>query len=1141
MSQRRGGRGHTRRDFVKGAGATALLLGAPMPRGLFARSSSAAGTEQRTLFFNFSRLKNHDTTHFLHLNGRRYRLTKTEERPDVLEFERRRNEFLRQVPDAAITHHVQGALAPIDVISLAYTSADHDPKGPWTMTLFYFHNPQDGVSHAYAKARELTPSGPLPLSGKRRRYGVPAALTLQDFLEEQVMVDSSSHAEALIGLHPDILSIEPRSGAHIQANYVAPGNDAYNLGQQLDTFYGPALPEGAPNMGITPWATLVPMKDEGGNQLKLSDGVLNMYTPDWDPSIDQLTAPAVQTLHPSIKNDDSLGVDLTGYNLNDPNETVPLQMLEGKIWARHDGITNHDQGVERLKGTGPSVAFTYENPEIGLRAWEPDHTVLADNRVQVTLNNCSNWYFRWLGVWAQFLDQNDAPILASALPSDTYPAGPGPYPRKTGEDVSDALFLGVVPNAASILGIPAWPGKFAPTVNIPTSAARMRLFYTGIGQSGSLPQDPTDIYGAGIAMTVAFNYAITGLFMAAGVSGLDPLVKQAVALGGGALAQEIQTILGGGLNNATFLQELKTFTVGFLRVLVTRDAGVLVKNLITDIAAAMFAEQLIDSIPVAGQIARAQAAIVGAIQLAETSIEVACSPGAYIFDVALTHDLSINILPDKTNTQFPEPDPGYKLYYKVSYILDDGTAHVRDAVDVSDPNIKPITINFPGLPRGGTVKIAIGFYQRQDRLPPGQNDAVLGQGNSGPIDNTQDQAPDLRITQTKIAIQPTTKYLHKRKTALTAAGVHFWQSPAPPPPYTPPPGGNTPGLADFRGITVRQGTSEPPQLGYVGYSWKAFSNGVKGCTGGAPGIFDQMASVNTDADNAQNGYINSLGLCGFDAGLRVGYNLLPTSAANIYLDTENQLLRPVNLDPPSYPSLSSNQAFGKLNLGSDRLILHPAGHIISINGEHNKFEVLKLPRSGGKIAAVTDKQANDNYKARTFAGTGTKPGLVTNPGPAAVSPDGAILILEQGSSKVAPRIQAFDLGGNSVPFFKGQQSSPYFLPLQPAAGGAYLDIAVEFSGYIYVLARDSSNNHRLDIFHPTQSGTQPICTTDGVNAVNLAVDFWRSVYTLNYEVLQLPNGGGIPAFTEPSVSLWLPSAFQTGLGRRVPRIFIPRQ
>ena len=96
---------------------------------------------------------------------------------------------------------------------------------------------------------------------------------------------------------------------------------------------------------------------------------------------------------------------------------------------------------------------------------------------------------------------------------------------------------------------------------------------------------------------------------------------------------------------------------------------------------------------------------------------------------------------------------------------------------------------------------------------------------------------------------------------------------------------------------------------------------------------------------------------------------------------------------------------------------------------------------------------------------------------------------------------------------------PRELPVTSANN--YLDLAVEFSGYLYVLSADQSNNYRVDIYHPTQSTTKPICTTFNVNAANLTVDFWRNVYTLNYEVLVLPSGQ-IPAFTEPSVSLWVP-------------------
>ena len=45
-----------------------------------------------------------------------------------------------------------------------------------------------------------------------------------------------------------------------------------------------------------------------------------------------------------------------------------------------------------------------------------------------------------------------------------------------------------------------------------------------------------------------------------------------------------------------------------------------------------------------------------------------------------------------------------------------------------------------------------------------------------------------------------------------------------------------------------------------------------------------------------------------------------------------------------------------------------------------------------------------------------------------------------------------------------------------------------------------------------------------MNAARLTVDFWRSVYSLYYEVIPRlnPNNATPPPVTEPSVSLWTP-------------------
>ena len=295
------------------------------------------------------------------------------------------------------------------------------------------------------------------------------------------------------------------------------------------------------------------------------------------------------------------------------------------------------------------------------------------------------------------------------------------------------------------------------------------------------------------------------------------------------------------------------------------------------------------------------------------------------------------------------------------------------------------------------------------------------------------------------------------------------------------------------------------------------------------GQLDQVANLNSD--DANTGYTTTS--CGFNQpGVLVAYNLLSHGSANFYLDTTDTnapVVRQVTLEPaPIFDSPTSNRAWGVFNFLPDALLLHPAGHLVSISSANHKIETHKLPPT-----FMTDANAKVNLVAQVKAGQGTLPGLMTSPVAAAISPEGTILVLEAGDPQANPpipnRIQAFDIGANPVRFFSGQ-AAPYFLVLTEtsnAAGWRHLDIASEFSGLIYVLSFNQNTFvYRLDIYHPAQSTTVPISTTTNVNAAKLTIDFWRNVYTLNYEVLQLPG----PGITEPTVSLWVPTQSCTGAG-----------
>jgi hypothetical protein len=81
--------------------------------------------------------------------------------------------------------------------------------------------PTSSLSYAYAQGRKnLLEGAPPPLSAKRMKYGVPAAVSLQDLLDEQDVVDSTDWAKAMVNVHPEMLSADPKSASHIQNNLI---------------------------------------------------------------------------------------------------------------------------------------------------------------------------------------------------------------------------------------------------------------------------------------------------------------------------------------------------------------------------------------------------------------------------------------------------------------------------------------------------------------------------------------------------------------------------------------------------------------------------------------------------------------------------------------------------------------------------------------------------------------------------------------------------------------------------------------------------------------------------------------------------------------------------------------------------------
>ena len=1090
-----------RRFLAHSAGAAALAAAWPATTG-------AAVSWSRTLFFNFAHLPS-DRGVVLVVAGRSYPLTRTVENPSVLARAKVTNRFLAGVPESSITHHVQGVTLASDICTLAYAhQIINQSEGTWQMVNVLQMIPDLAHPIAYGRMRAMTPDGPLPHSAKRQKYGLPPAFTLQELMEEQVLIDSTDHARTLIVMQPDLLSAEPVSCAVIKNKYVENNIGTTILSNRIESL-GPAQPESVSTAG---WATLRPLNQDDGQPFQMADG-RNQYFTDLnsDPAIGigGLIANSVRVLHPAIKNDTSFGMDVTGVAVPPPD--VPSNDFSGKLWLRHDGVAGVSRSLSAaLDDTPTGPQLKQVNGQMGLVLSQPGVTNNPDGSVTLTLNNFSNWFLRFLGMYIQFVgpDGNVIP-LSSLTRSDIFP---GAEPLAS-LDLADAYFSGVLPPAFAVAGIPVAPGGYSITVKLPTTASTLRVFFGGIGGNGArIATAPAQMETLGIALTAAINYGLVDLFMCIGVAGIGAAVALVVGVIGQAAAQEILVGLQGNLDGAK--TDFGKVGLAFLKALLNGFAGKGLSKVVALIFGYVTEATASQMIPVVGLIASVVAAVIGAVQLVETSIEVGISPPVYEFDITRSHDVTVTILPDGN---WLLPEIGYTLYYKVNYLFDDASPHFLDAVTVNTPYPDPsIVVPLTNIPQGGQINVSVGFYVRQNGQDVSPNDFCAAKGTTGLQDNLMTNAFTVTLENVKIPITTTTLYTHQAVTTLDSAGNHQWLITANSPAFTPPSGGQQPGsLGALRSISVRQAT--PQQTGYLGYSWQGYSSGLLDCSANARGQLDQAANLNTDPAHAQNGYTNTP--CGQQggstAGMKLSYSLLSNDGMNFFLDTNNLFIRQVSLsNPPAFSNPATGNAFGQLNLPSTALLLHPAGHVVSINNTSHKMEVLKLPGT-----PQSDSDAQNNYLARAVSGQGSRPGLMYQPAAAAVSPEGVVLVLEDSSQN--NRIQAFDVGGNPIPYFT-KQPTPYFLQLDATEGATYLDLAVEFSGFLYVLARDASGVFRLDIYHPGQSDTQPISTTRNINGAKLCVDFWRSVYTLNYQVLQLPNGQD-PGLTEPSVSLWMPT------------------
>lgn len=1087
--------GLSRRAFLKYSSAGAgLLLGAePLLRlagRADARGLSGGGpTEQRTYFFDLSHL---DTSaHDLVVVAGTQRVSVHPTAPEVLKQARQDHPILGRVSDQNITHHVTLTM-PADAVQLCYVQriARGTNDGSWDTALLFYHHSTAALEEAQRRAQRRAGTGQPAMAAKWQRHGITADVhaALADPLADAALQDPTSHAQALIASHPELASLEPNSAADIQTNIIGPQASTVALANILRL-------QGAN------WARQAPVIDPDTGQPFQNSAGQNQYVPVWSALTLQHAGGAISQALDTVKDDRTLGVNVTAIDPTTITTGDPTAPTNGKIWTRRDGRPTIDQSPTAADRFGASAVgdasgltyqFTDQSDDLGYSVAVTNVTIGSEGNRSITFT-AVNSYARHLGLWVRYLDADGQPIplddsrIAPVI-TDQWFQLHGLVPATTYD-----VFLGLIGPEMLVLGIPVHAMSVTQTFPLPPGATSALILASGLGQGdNSYP----DTLAPGIIMTAFLELSLPALFLAlSAAGGYAELIGALQNLN--LLIQVLQIVLPAFtdiLHDMEYGGDYSTIVVGMAAKFLTLGAGRL-PGLIFGAIALGAVE---NAIPLIGTILSAIQALGIAAQLDETSTEVATCPKTYVGEITFTHDVAVTISHDPTDGS---GFPATATSYTVTALFDNGTPYTSTST-LSGTRTAPITVTFSAVPAGGQVTASVGFYS---------NDLFLvGTGSVGPVPNTPTDATlQLPITIKEILVPLTanTTYSHKEIIGLDSAGNHQWQ------PTTTPPSVVTPkGLCeDVAGqICALNGITVSTQNAAVAYAWEAYSSGVTQCGSGALRQLNQFANLST-TQTPESGRLTSG--CGFPGTTRVVYDPLGSLDRNFYLDptfnaavNASNFIRQVRLTSPlSYDPPGSNQAWGSLRFASDALLLHPQGKIISLNASLHKFEVLDLPPT-----AVADADAP---QSQVYSGIGTREGRMNAPTHAAVSAQGTILVLETGNN----RIQAFDVHGNAVPQFAGGNYSFDLVD----TGATYLDLAVEYIGYLYVLSYTGSVGsylYRLDIYTPAGSW---LARTTGINADKLAVNSWRDVFTLNYQVLT--QNGSLPALTEPSVSHWIPS------------------
>jgi hypothetical protein len=1034
----------------------------------------------------------------------------------------------------ALSHYVDDVALPSD---RAILISVHGTRGNDQVVVAQAMHVPAATTQAMAQVAASSPNGLRGMASSDDRLkslGLSATDISAPQHAEQLdsVIDPHTTAVAMVSLHPTVATVDATSAKATNDLLHQTPNVA-----TLGTYIGQMHSQGKD------WGKVVPGTQADGSptQLEITDktgatttttfGTIQLNAS--DSGFRQALKAAVSGGSMAVRDSGALGQVIDKPIAEYPTGT-PF-----KTWVQSEGVTKSPQAYTPplLRADG-SVAVNISNggTSYGLRT---DNTggLSANRELPIRIYNN---YLRWVWAYVQYLgsDSQGNVVNLSATSDAKFP------------DTNYSQSVSLIPQVPTILGIPLWDTNTVDaTLTFPPNAHTARLLYCSLGNDAYgenwRQYFPADAYPNLIAPQgeVLFPALVTGILTiglnifalatdidiattwnavrkrvqnlftdALDFKSLSDLIRDVndgvqlsryvtaaestatAAATGGMTYEELQN--GGGTSNlwsvllglgslipkllfqpANWASELFDFW--------TQVGGIIAgqQSSLTVIAAIPIIGEAIAIIEVAADIA----------SLAEVAIETGTSPWVVANTINLTYEPQITIQRDPRAATFPVTATAWTLTPKIDGgIMPDsitGTINADGRTD-SDPLVVSHTAPFGG----NTIQWTIVMVDKDGHQ--------VGTGVSPSYTNNDPTKPpttvEFAITELPATITEDTVFKRADTTTYSdSAGGYTWSSQV----------DDSGAVSSSNHIQQVTGASVATTLGVVGAVWK---QNDRYYLRGVP--IAENGSTITLTSAPKEGYARPPFLL-FDSLVDkqdVGNHVLlePDDASDAYF------IRKVTLDSDTGAiSWDSGTSLGIFTLPVSAAALHSSGRVVAVHTD------------SGRVGWLHPAQTPRPGLATYFAGAGTQPGLLQSPTAVAVTNPGIVLILEAGASQIA----AFDLNGNPVKYFGSDQANLQFT--QPlATRGTYLDMAVDGANHIYLLyyANDGSqpDDYSIDVYNADGS---PLAThSPGVNIAKLAVDFWRSVYGVNFDPLAEEGTSTVHVdpelgVAEPSISRFDPS------------------